>query len=457
MVLMAQAAASAMMVNVSLLLFGPRPPKKRKTDHWSQPRSKRVKLNHARALFCIREDYLGFPHLPTVVPNKLKEFKLHFRLSRDRFECLMADVVQLGYPFYMKTTRKGASLEARLLLPLKTLAYGVPPHAFCDYFQMSKSFARDACTEFDKVIKELYAKEYLRLPDEEDLKNIVKLHKAVHKVDGMFGSLDCTHTVWKQCPKAWNPQFKGKEKKATIVKEACCDYQMWFWHVSYGYAGTLNDLTILDASPLLESFISGAFEGKEDRAGVVPYMIGTQVFNKLFILVDGIYPKYSRFAKGLSQPIHKEQKNYTKWQEAARKDIERAFGVLKQTWQFMERPIRMEYIGQVTVRVGTCVILHNILVQDRVMGPPNLGGPKIRYNPAARIRREVEEVRQPNNLSEVLRQHKINRSAAPLGNPSIAHKFKRAIRWRELEDKNEHIRLYEALVKQFGSGEAAFS
>ncbi|KAG7354314.1 hypothetical protein IV203_003670 [Nitzschia inconspicua] len=31
-----------------------------------------------------------------------------------------------------------ASVEARRLLPLKTLAYRVPPHTFIDFFQMSK-------------------------------------------------------------------------------------------------------------------------------------------------------------------------------------------------------------------------------------------------------------------------------------------------------------------------------
>lgn len=35
------------------------------------------------------------------------------------------------------------------------------------------------------------------------MKAIYKLHKETHKIDGMFGSLDCTHTWWKNCPVAW--------------------------------------------------------------------------------------------------------------------------------------------------------------------------------------------------------------------------------------------------------------
>jgi hypothetical protein len=60
--------------------------------------------------------------------------------------------------------RVGAALESRLLLPLKTLAsYGIPPHAFRDYFQMSETLARECCVEFDEAIKQIYYEtEYLK-------------------------------------------------------------------------------------------------------------------------------------------------------------------------------------------------------------------------------------------------------------------------------------------------------
>jgi hypothetical protein len=74
------------------------------------------------------------------------------------------------------------------------LAYGVPPHTFIDYFQMSPQYARECCKEFDNGMRTIYMNEFLRLPTATDLKNIVKLHKAAHGVDGMIGSLDCTHT-----------------------------------------------------------------------------------------------------------------------------------------------------------------------------------------------------------------------------------------------------------------------
>jgi hypothetical protein len=137
--------------------------------------------------------------------------------------------------------------------------------------------------------------------------------------------LDCTHTYWKNCPKGWQGSYKGKEEKSSIVLEAIADYHQWFWHASYGYAGTMNDRSILNLSPFHESLLNGSFDKLEMETEVVPYQIGHETFQKLFILVDGIYPQYSRFVKGVKQPITYEETKYTAWQEGARKDVERAF------------------------------------------------------------------------------------------------------------------------------------
>jgi hypothetical protein len=105
-----------------------------------QPRVKRTRT--ARRLFdcqgafqCIRRDHLGD------MPLFGKDFQMFFRLSRTRVQMILEDLGRWSdtNPFY-KTFRMdmfgriGASLEAKVLLPLKALAYGVAPHCFCDYF-----------------------------------------------------------------------------------------------------------------------------------------------------------------------------------------------------------------------------------------------------------------------------------------------------------------------------------
>jgi hypothetical protein len=345
-----------------------------KGDHRQLPRAQRHQFKHGEALSCINRDYLG--------PDPLfgKEFDLMFRISRQHFQKLLEDVGNSGAKFYLEKrdalNREVASMEARLLLPLKTLAYGVAHHCFCDYFQMSRNFARKCCMELDKALKSLYAEEFLRLPTKEDLKNISNLHKSVPGVDGMFGSLDCMHTYWKNCPKAWQGSFSGKEKQPTIVLEAISDHHTWFWHASYGYAGTLNDLNVLNLSPFLDALRSGKFA--EIETLVVPYEIGLEEFIFMFILVDGIYPKYSRFVKGMKEPITRQERIMTAWQESARKDIERAFGILQAKWQWIARPIHLHNLTDISNRVAACLILHNMLVSDRIMD----GDVNARYNPS---------------------------------------------------------------------------
>jgi Plant transposon protein len=67
------------------------------------------------------------------------------------------------------------------------------------------------------------------------------MHKGV---EGMLGSLDCMHVYWKNWPVAWQGSQTGKPGKPTIVLEAFADYNLWFWHSSFGWPGSLNDINI---------------------------------------------------------------------------------------------------------------------------------------------------------------------------------------------------------------------
>ncbi len=161
----------------------------------------------------------------------------------------------------------------------------------------------------------------------------------------MLGPLDCTHIIWKNCPQAWAGSYKGNKNSPSIVQEGISDYHMFFWHASCGYAGTLNDKTIFDLSPFQQCFLDGLFQ--EKKAGIVPFKISGEEFNKMFVLVDGIYMNFFRFVRGINIPLTNEETKYTKWQEAVRKDIEHAFGNLKILWKFLCRPIEIWSLNKI--------------------------------------------------------------------------------------------------------------
>jgi hypothetical protein len=158
-------------------------------------------------------------------------FKSYFRPSRPRVQLLMEVLAGTGDPFYVTTVQfgvTGPSLEARILLPLRTLAYGgVADHTFCPCFSMAPTTARACCREFNRAMTTRhFAHEFLRLPPSAaDLKSISELHLRVHGAPGMLGSLDCMHTYWKNCPVAWQGSFQGKDKgRSTIILEAVADH-----------------------------------------------------------------------------------------------------------------------------------------------------------------------------------------------------------------------------------------
>ena len=405
----------------------------------------------------------------TFLSNSLygSEFKTIFRISRSRFEDMMEKIMnEPGLVFYQDSRgrqgRTSSCLEGMLLYPLKTLAFGVPYSAFVDYFQISIQFGMKLCCEFDNAVKTIYMREFLRVPDDVDLRNIEKLHLNVHGVHGMLGSLDCSHTKWKNCPKAWAGSYQGKENSPSVVLEGISDYHMFFWHASYGYAGTLNDKTIFDLSPFQECLLDGSFEERERQSGVVPYRIADEEFNKMFVLVDGIYMNYSRFVKGIKIPSTNEEAKYTEWQEGVRKDIERAFGNLKTLWKFISRPIEIWNLSHIANRVTTALILHNVVVSDRVMGDVHH-----RYNPAETTeylgdfghvvpphvihQMDGMDVNCDNNQNdgngnvETDENENENRHVVP---QAVVDVINAAGQWENLKYQTEHCRLRSALMNK---------
>ena len=434
----------------AVVLDAPRQ-KKRKTDHRTLPRESRRQFRHAQALACIMYDYLG----PRPLFNG-REFEMMFRVSRTRFQCLLEDFGGSGNPFYQQTTdcfnRESASIEAKLLLPLKCLAYGVPPHCFMDYFSMSKTLARECFTNFNAMAVELCLQECLRAPSSKDLESILKLHKKKHRnIDGIIGSLDCMHTHWDKCPVAWQGAFKnGSKKKPSIVLEAVSDYHMWFWHASYGYAGTLNDINIMNLSPLYEMFVNGDMEKLE--ADLVPFSIGEESFEQLYVLVDGIYPVRTRFVKAIKEPISDREKALSSWQEAARKDIERAFGLLQTRFKVLSRAILLRNLVTIENMVTACLILHNMLVSDRIMD----GDCRARYDPANNlviIHKETVDVEDAADYEEVARSIKVTPSSkigARNADEEVVQVISRRSRFLSMIDKEESSRLHKALMDVLG-------
>nr|XP_043639042.1 uncharacterized protein LOC122610112 [Erigeron canadensis] len=230
--------------------------------------------------------------------------------------------------------RWGFSALQRCTSAVRQLGYGSNPDSLDDYLNMSERSSHDTLNaSCDGVIK-LYRHEYLRRPTRTDTQRIIDHHASYHGFLGMLGSFDCTHWAWDNCPVAWRGQYaRGDHHGPTISLEAVASQDCWIWHAYFGVAGSKNDINVLNQSPLFNPFEDGT-------APLVPFTVNGTEYRYPYYLVDGIYPRYAMFVKTIQHPTGEKRIRYAKAQEAARKDVERAFGIIKKKWKILREPAR---------------------------------------------------------------------------------------------------------------------
>ncbi|XP_047340002.1 uncharacterized protein LOC124943551 [Impatiens glandulifera] len=198
---------------------------------------------------------------------------------------------------------------------------------------------------------------YLRKPNSEDITRLLQIGK-VRGFPRMLGSIDCMHWRWKNCPTAWKGMFTSHCHEPTIILEVVASYDLWIWHAFFGLPGSHNDINVLERSHVFSEITSG--EGYP-----VDYSMNGHNYNMGYYLADGIYPPWATFVKSIPLPMNRKTKHFTAAQESARKDVERAFGVLQARFAIVRGPAR--YFDRDTLNkiMMACIIMHNMIVEDK--------------------------------------------------------------------------------------------
>src|SRR4051812_24627511 len=96
--------------------------------------------------------------------------------------------------------------------------------------------------------------------------------------------------------------------------------------------GTYNDINVLQCSNVFVRLVEG-------HALSVNFEVNEHEYNKGYYLADDIYPRWPVFVKTISNPVPGEKYTYfVKCQEACRKDVERAFGLLQSRFTVVRYP-----------------------------------------------------------------------------------------------------------------------
>ncbi|CAH9101109.1 unnamed protein product [Cuscuta epithymum] len=286
-------------------------------------------------------------------------FRRRFRMQMPLFDRIMNDVVRAD-PFFAPKkdalNKVSLSPHQKITSAIFMLANGCSADSLDQLCRLGESTTLSCLKKFCKAIIGTYGSWYLRTPNPNDLRRL--LEKATKRgFPGMIGSIDCMHWEWRNCPTAWAGQFTGHKHKPTIVLEAVASYDTWIWHAFFGTAGSNNDLNVLACSPVFDAVVNGC-------APQVNYMVNNNVYNQCYYLADGIYPTWATFVKTISNPDTPKKRLFTAKQEAYRKDVERAFGILQTRWAIVRGPGRMYQTQTLRDIMLTCIILHNMIVED---------------------------------------------------------------------------------------------
>uniref|UniRef100_A0A0D3BFA6 DDE Tnp4 domain-containing protein n=1 Tax=Brassica oleracea var. oleracea TaxID=109376 RepID=A0A0D3BFA6_BRAOL len=237
-------------------------------------------------------------------------FRRRFRMNKPLFMRIV-DRLSAEISYFQQrrdaTGRFGHSPLQKATAAIRMMAYGCPADAVDEYLRLG--------------VITLFGDEYLRRPTPEDLQRLLDIGE-IRGFPGMIGSIDCMHWEWKNCPTAWKCQYTRGSGKPTIVLEAIASQDLWIWHAFFGPPGTLNDINVLDRSPVFDDIFQG-------RAPKVNYIVNGHEYHLAYYLTDGIYPKWATFVQSISHPQGPKASLFANQQEAVRKDVERDFGVLQ--------------------------------------------------------------------------------------------------------------------------------
>ena len=230
-----------------------------------------------------------------------------------------------------------------------------------DYgLQLSESVTSDALKRFCRLVVEKFDSYVNKCPSDAKKEQIIQF-MAKRGFPGCFGSCDCKHYFWLNCPIALAGQCKAKEGGKMLAMEEICDPFLYIWYFICGHPGSLNDINVLDRSKIVGSLIRGEFDNR-----VPPYNINGKRQDWIYFLADGVYPCWSIFVKRCDKPHSEAEIKCSKRQEHVRKDIERCFGVLVKKSGILKNHLRGWYASNIKQLVDCCVIIHNMTQEVRM-------------------------------------------------------------------------------------------
>lgn len=182
-----------------------------------------------------------------------RDFARSFRMPCPVFNRIKNALIRPGgFEHKFDATHKpGIYPLVRLVACLRKIAYGDADDREDEHLELSKSSLSDTMKQFCRLMISEFGEEYMnRTPTRAERDRISKIN-ATCGFPGLLASWDCKYFIWKNCPVFAAGQYQGSKGMPTVILEAICDADGFFYFHYFGEPGSLNDLNILDKSTIL--------------------------------------------------------------------------------------------------------------------------------------------------------------------------------------------------------------
>jgi len=316
----------------------------------------------------ILRDYFGVGGLPPIYDER--DFETRFRVPRSVFRRVYLAVKD--EPFFQQRINATGKLKAhplqKVVAAFRVITYGEAADRAGEYVRLSRTVIATSTKLLMEFIVRRWGPTYLRRPNQDELNTIMERNKE-RGMPGCMGSLDCCHWEWHKCPTGMAGAYQSRKGKRGIVVEAVCDEDLWVWHLFVAAPGSLNDINVMQQSPLYLDVTGGRWPPRG-----TPFTINGRTRTLPYYLVDGIYPRYAFLMSPHPKPSTEEQTTFNRLQEAIRKDVERLFGYLMKRFHVALHPGRYHSVSQLVTLYKAVCILHNMCVESRLSESPATRG-----------------------------------------------------------------------------------
>jgi len=319
---------------------------------------------------------LDDPTLLDPSSRSAKVFRNKFRIPPDFFKnWLLPKLIEINV-FGCKKKKDGSSriskisFEFKVLACLRILATGILRTDLEDITSIGAATLDYLFKTFVFNVSRRLFQEFIYIPEDGD--ELEKICDAYKKLGfpGCFGSMDCTHVRWWNCPADEQNAAIGKEGYPTLAFQVLVDHGRRILHCSKAFLGRLNDINICSKDPvvfhdkygLLSSLGTRRNKMKNLKFELFESNGSRKTFQGGWVITDGGYPPLSIFANPKIDSFSRAAVCWAEWCESIRKDVECTFGMLKHRWRLFLVGTRYTDATVIEAAFHTACILHNMLL-----------------------------------------------------------------------------------------------